>query len=218
MSQRDAWEREYSKPDPMWKGPARDIVPTLHDQTVLELGCGNGKTAAALVRAGAEVVAVDFSRRGLRACSGAVPSPRLALIEADIRHLPFADHIFDTVVAFHVLGHLLEGERGRAVEEIERVLRPGGTVLVRVFARDDMRSGKGERVEEGTYVKGTGIPCHFFTAEELDSLFQGFRALSQEEVRVTKRYDGKDMVRAEWAASYRPHGQGSLEHQGARGR
>jgi ubiquinone/menaquinone biosynthesis C-methylase UbiE len=201
-TQRGSWDREYSKPDPLWKGPSRDDLPPLKGKRVLELGCGNGKTAAALVRTAEEIVAVDFSRRGLEACRRTLAAPNLLLVEADVRNLPFVDASFDQVVAFHVLGHLLKEERQAAVEEVRRVLRPGGGLLIRVFSAQDMRCGSGTRIEPGTYVKGTGIPCHYFDAAELDDLFKDLRKCSLDEAISEKRYDGADRLRAEWVGEY----------------
>ncbi len=201
-TQRGSWDQEYSKPDPLWKGPSRDDLPPLKGMRVLELGCGNGKTAAALVRSAEEIVAVDFSRRGLEACRRTLTAPNLLLVEADVRNLPFADASFDQVVAFHVLGHLLKEERRAAADEVRRVLRPGGGLLVRVFSVNDMRCGSGTRIEQGTFVKGTGIPCHYFDAAELDDLFRELRKDALDEVRSEKRYDGADRLRAEWAGAY----------------
>jgi len=169
---------------------------------VLELGCGNGKTAAGLVRTASAVVALDLSRKGLCACRGAVASPNLSLVEGDAVRLPFVDGSFDHVVAFHVLGHLRADERAQAVEEVFRVLRPGGTALVRAFSLQDLRCGAGRAIEEGTFVRGNGIPCHFFAEGELARLFFRFRTIAMDEVKVPKRYDGRDMVRAEWAGTF----------------
>ncbi len=177
-------------------------MPSLKGKRVLELGCGNGKTAAALVRSGEEIVAVDYSRKGLEACRRGLTYNNLLLVEADVRNLPFTDATFDQVVAFHVLGHLLKDERRGAVEGIIRVLRPGGGLLIKVFSSNDMRCGSGERTEPGTYVKGTGISCHYFDAAELTDLFQDLHTVVQEEVRVEKRYDGENRVRAEWVGAY----------------
>jgi SAM-dependent methyltransferase len=201
-TQRRSWEREYANPNPLWKGPSRDELPSLEGKRVLELGCGNGKTAAALVRTAEETVAVDFSRRGLEACRRALTAPNLLLVEADVRNLPFADASFDLVVAFHVLGHLLEDDRCLAVEEVHRVLRPRGELLIRVFSANDMRCGSGEPIEPGTYVKGTGIPCHYFSGAELSELFRDFHPMALDEERAEKRYNGAVRLRAEWVGAY----------------
>ncbi len=197
-----SWDREYAAAHPMWKGPARGIGPKLEGR-VLELGCGNGKTAAGLVRDAASVVALDFSRKGLEACRVAVPSPKLDLVLGDLCCLPLADRSFDHVVASHVLGHLLEDERAEALREIARVLIPGGTLLIRAFSVRDMRYGQGQEVERNTFQRGTGIRNHFFERDELRNLTSGFEEISLEEIMASKRYDGAERTRAEWVGSYR---------------
>ncbi|MBI0584008.1 MAG: class I SAM-dependent methyltransferase [Methanomassiliicoccus sp.] len=202
---RDHWEREYSKPDPVWKGPPADL-PLLEGGRVLELGCGGGKTAAGLVKVAGEVVGIDHSRKGLHACTRSASSPRLELVEGDVRCLPFSGRSFDHVVAYHVLGHLLEDDRRRAIAEIDRVLRPGGSIHVRTFSARDMRAGEGEEVEPGTFLRGNGIRTHYFTDEEMVSLFPSRVAARLDEVVVRKRYHGRDMLRAEWNATYEATG------------
>ncbi len=189
----------------MWKGPSGHPHTPLGGR-VLELGCGNGKTAAALVRHADLVVGLDFSRSGLLSCRASVHSPRLELVEADVRALPFPHHVFDHVVAVHVLGHLLKEERRNALSEIRRVTAPGGTVIIRAFSQRDLRAGKGQEVEPGTFMKGNGIPTHFFSRQELVDLMTGLEMLSLEEVVQGKRYGGVEHDRAEWCGTFQTVG------------
>lgn len=198
----EAWDREYSKPDPLWKGPPQADVSVSQGARVLELGCGNGKAIAALAKNASEVVAVDISRVALRACGAAVPS-KVSLARADVLYLPFADRSFGEVAAFHVLEHISQHDRPLAVEEVRRVLVPGGIVHVRAFSTRDMRCGKGEEIEPMTFMRGNGIPYHYFTADELRSLFNGFEEVEMREATSPKRFDGKDYLRAELVAKYR---------------
>ncbi len=197
-----SWDREYAVAHPKWKGPAPGGPGLKLGGRVLELGCGNGKTAAALVR-DASVVAIDFSRKGLEACRAAVRSPRLELVLGDVCYLPFEGRSFDHAVASHVLGHLLEAERSQAMKEIVRVLVPGGTLIFREFSVQDMRFGQGREVERNTFQRGTGIRTHFFEGDEIRQLASGLEEISLEEVVSTKRYDGADRTRAEWAGVFK---------------
>jgi len=163
---------------------------------VLELGCGNGKTLAALARS-AETVGLDIARNALRACS---PGP--ALVQGDATRLPFADRSFDAVVAFHVLGHLAERERTEAVSEALRVLRPGGRLVVREFSVRDMRCGRGAEVEPMTFLRGTGIATHYFTAAELRALLGELEEEVLREEVTAKRY-GPGTQRAELVGAFR---------------
>lgn len=57
----------------------------------------------------------------------AQPASSLRLVVSDIEQLPFVDHSFDAVVAVHIF-HLVDGWE-QALQEVVRVLRPGGKLL-----------------------------------------------------------------------------------------
>ncbi len=101
--------------------------------SVLELGCGTGRIARPLVRAGVSVVGVDRSapmlnraRRRLAKLSSK-KAPRL--VRGDIRLLPFTPRAFRTVIApYGVLQSLLvDRDLAAALDSVARVIEPGGT-------------------------------------------------------------------------------------------
>ena len=101
----------------------------------LEIGVGTGRIALPLAELGYDVTGVDISREmlaklreKLAAHVAAGRALRLRAEEADVHVLPFKDAEFDAVIAVHVF-HLVEDPR-RAVEEVFRVLRPGGSLLI----------------------------------------------------------------------------------------
>jgi ubiquinone/menaquinone biosynthesis C-methylase UbiE len=196
--QRKSWDREYSKKDPLWKGPPSLDHPLPPGVRILELGCGNGKTLEALTHGNGIITAVDFSRNAVRACArGGPQSTKLNLLIADACELPFREASFDMIIAFHILEHLLTGDRKLTTCEIRRVLDVGGKVLVRVFSVEDMRFGKGREVEENTFLRGTGLVYHYFTEAELMDLFQDFRPESLTRTTSVKRFEGKEYNRVE---------------------
>ena len=94
---------------------------------VLDVGCGDGSLAQDLQqRTGARVVAVDLSSK--RASRAASRVPGLAVGQAGIYALPFADRAFALVVCTDLLEHLDDPQA--AMRELVRV--SGGQVLVTV--------------------------------------------------------------------------------------
>jgi ubiquinone/menaquinone biosynthesis C-methylase UbiE len=178
-----AWDEAYSQEHLRWRGPS-DLDLSRLDGRVLELGCGDGKTAIALIEKGLRVVGLDLSGTALSALSKRSGSDRLSLVQGNAIDLPFREGVFDCVTAAHMIDHLLSTERSQAVDEIRRVLRPHGLVVGRFFSVDDMRFGKGTEIEPNTYLRGVGVFNHYFSEQEILALFSGFEVIS---IRSTKK-------------------------------
>jgi ubiquinone/menaquinone biosynthesis C-methylase UbiE len=107
---------------------------------VLDMGCGAGRHAFEVYRRGGDVVAFDMDADelsgvlelfGAMKAAGEVPEGAEADIkQGDALELPFADGEFDRIVAAEVLEHIPADIR--AIGELVRVLRPGGTMAVSV--------------------------------------------------------------------------------------
>jgi SAM-dependent methyltransferase len=114
------------------------------DGPVLELGCGTGRIALPLARAGVHVVGIDRSEamlaRASTRASRAMLTSRVHLVRGDIRHLPFAPKRragrFPLVMApYGVLQSLLrEADLASTLASVYSVLRPGGTFGLELVA------------------------------------------------------------------------------------
>ena len=98
----------------------------------LELGVGTGRIALPFIRAGYDYTGVDISPAMMARLSGKLAGDtgtayRFQLRQANITALPFEAARFDVIIAVHVL-HLVEDWQ-RAIQEAQRVLRPGGWLL-----------------------------------------------------------------------------------------
>jgi malonyl-CoA O-methyltransferase len=104
------------------------LLPEVAGRDVLDLACGTGRYGLIAQRVGAsQVVGVDNSAAMLQ--RGAL---RLA-VEASMTALPFAAASSDVVMCGLALGHLPPEAMRRAIAEIARVLRRGGTALFSDF-------------------------------------------------------------------------------------
>jgi ubiquinone/menaquinone biosynthesis C-methylase UbiE len=103
-----------------------------HRRRVLELGCGTGRVAIPVAKAGATVVGVDRSASMLARARMKVRRARLAsrvkLIRGDIRHLPFPDKSFGLVMApYGILQSLLDEKLLSAtLKDVRRVIARHG--------------------------------------------------------------------------------------------
>ena len=100
----------------------------LAGRRVLDVGCGTGRTAAALAAEhGAAVTAMDASPRMVAVARARVPEG-VAVVEGRAEALPFAHAAFERATMEEVV-HLVD--RDRALPELARVLERGGRAVVR---------------------------------------------------------------------------------------
>ena len=116
-------------------------------EKLLDIGCGSGWLAARCRAAGARVWAMDIAPAGVAAAQARFPEAGYFQV-GDGYHLPFAPESFDVLVLSEVVEHLEDVER--TLEEVHRVLRPGGRVLLSVPYRE-------------TIVQHLCIHCNRFT-------------------------------------------------------
>jgi ubiquinone/menaquinone biosynthesis C-methylase UbiE len=102
-------------------------------QRVLDLGCGTGGFARAMAqRLQVEVIGVDVAAHLLRHAVAHVTTLPLRWVLGQAEALPLADQTVDRVLMSLVLHQI--AHRQQALQEVYRVLRPGGRVLVRTVA------------------------------------------------------------------------------------
>lgn len=131
--------------DRLWRARAAKRLSHVLDRpnaVVLDLCCGTGDLALAFLRAGkARVIGADFAHSMLvrarekfavLALSESRKSNAAAsFFEADALRLPFADGSFDLVATAFGFRNLANYEAG--LREVQRVLKPGGTVAILEF-------------------------------------------------------------------------------------
>ncbi len=131
------WSKQYDgEPNPLIALEEALVLELMGDVAgldVLDAACGTGRYAIPFAQAGARVTGVDLCEEMLdlarrKAAGGGLS---LDLRVADVRALPFADDSFDLAVCALALCHL--PDLNLAAQELARVLRPGGRVVISDF-------------------------------------------------------------------------------------
>ena len=130
--------------DRLWRARTAKLLRSVlrrPDVLVLDLCCGTGDLAITLtLKSTARVIGLDFAHTMLvraREKSASLHSKTLAqlrpikFVEADALRLPFADACFDLVTSAFGFRNLANYEAG--LREIQRVLKPGGTIAILEF-------------------------------------------------------------------------------------
>jgi len=103
----------------------------LENARVLDVGAGRGELVRAARDRGASLaVGLDFSSAAVRLGQRAVGGDRVAFVRADARSLPLGDQSVDVVLCTDVIEHLVPEEAARMLEEMWRVLVPGGLLVL----------------------------------------------------------------------------------------
>ena len=116
------------------------------DRLVLDAGCGTAYGSRLLADGGArEVVGVDIARAVLETVAAAMPDS-VRLQTGDLRQLDFEDDTFELVVCFEVIEHV--EDPFAVLDELVRVLAPGGLLLVSSPNRDVYPPGNPHHLHE----------------------------------------------------------------------
>jgi demethylmenaquinone methyltransferase/2-methoxy-6-polyprenyl-1,4-benzoquinol methylase len=129
--------------DRRWKRRLTALANLRPGTSVLDLACGTGDIAFAAASSGARVVGLDITHRMIE-LARRKPLPagrRVSFVTADMTALPFPDHSFEVVTTGYGLRNV--PALPVALEEIHRVLVPGGRLLSLDFDRPDNRLMRG---------------------------------------------------------------------------
>ena len=166
--------------DIRWVRTLRNMVPgrlswfdrhiDWRGKRILDLGCAGGFMAEALARRGADVTGLDPASDAIAAARAHAETEGLA-IRYDVgvgEALPYADSTFDAVVCVDVLEHVSDLQR--VLDEVQRVLKPGGTFLFDTINRNRLARFAVITIAEdllGLLPKGAHDPGMFIRPSEL---------------------------------------------------
>ena len=166
----------------------------LRGRHLLEVGCGMGFDSLEFLKRGVRVTATDLTPAAVSLARRHFEIEGVKAEDVRVENvlaLSFADNTFDAVWANGVLHHT--GDTGRAIEEIHRVLKPGGRAIVSHFYRKPswmhLLSHLGrENIE---YKEEDPPVSEFRTEEEILAMFEGFAI----EEAVQEHYRALPVVR-----------------------
>lgn len=186
------WQTDTGRKD--WLQAEPDVVQfstqllgqlsQLDPKRALDLGCGVGRHAIHLAQLGFEVSGLDGSSAGLEFATKTAVEQGVAIdfTQGSMEALPYPDQAFDYVLAFNVIYH---GDRpvvSRCIQEIHRVLKPGGFFQGTMLSKRNGNYGKGTEISTNTFVDlnndDKDHPHFYCNAVELCELFENFELLN----------------------------------------
>lgn len=161
---------------------------------LLEIGAGAGNTAFPILAQNKnphlKIHACDFSKQAvgvMRGHEGYDPNH----IQADVwdiasDELPpgLEEGSVDVALLIFIFSALSPSQWEKAVENVHRLLKPGGEVCFRDYGRGDLaqvRFRKGRYLDENFYIRGDGTRVYFFEKDELASIWTGKAQQAQQD-------------------------------------
>lgn len=161
-------------------------LESLAGKRVLEIGCGMGMHSEMLVKAGAELTAIDISPTSIESSKRRFANKGLTadFRQMDAEHLDFVADSFDMVWSWGVIHH--SAHTGRIVREIHRVVKPGGRAGIMVYATDGMSAyitilrryvfgfWRGKSLDDYLWHDADGFTARFYTKDGWRDLLSTF--------------------------------------------
>lgn len=181
---------EYDRISALQDAMAADVLSILKlkgNERILDIGCGNGKTTAAIAERVPQgsVLGVDASAEMVAFANEhwTAVHPNLQFAVADARHLPFL-HEFDLVVSFNALHWI--SDQALPLRGIHQALKPEGKAQLRMVIKgertciEDVIDETRKSPRWAGYFKDFRDPFMHLTPEQYAALAeqQGFRVIS----------------------------------------
>ncbi|KAH7189144.1 S-adenosyl-L-methionine-dependent methyltransferase [Fusarium flagelliforme] len=179
---------------------------------VLEIGAGAGNTAFPVLAENKnpqlKIHACDYSKTAVEVIRKN-EAYNTDFIQADVwdvasDSLPpgLEEGSVDVAVLIFIFSALSPDQWAKAVDNVHRVLKPGGLVCFRDYGRGDLaqvRFRKGRYLDENFYIRGDGTRVYFFDKDELSDIWTGKKADKESETALepaTPAVEGADVAQS----------------------
>lgn len=168
---RNAWESHYTRTQSKQSYPDENVIRFFfryfrskfaENPFILDLGCGSGRHLKFLrENFNCRAIGQDYSLNAVKGFQN--------VVLADAVELPYQDGLFDVILIWGVLHYLHAADRAKAIDELNRVVKQRGFLVLTLRSDDDTHLAT-------AFKKGDlkGGRADYFSKDEALGLFSGF--------------------------------------------
>ena len=178
------WHHTRGKRGVLWPGATQFLTALPRGSIVADVGCGDGKYFPAIWEAGSYVIGTDISLPLLKTSIGAssdneAPESRRvseqrnhlrdrpAVVVADCMNVPLRSKSCDAAICIAVMHHLsTDARRRRCIEELVRIVRPGGTINIQAWAMEQDEGSRRKFAAPDVFVPFNAQPKYLDKGQE----------------------------------------------------
>lgn len=167
------------------------------EKVILDCGAGGNCPPLALFAAnGYKTYGIEFDDGQLNKVDmfAKEHDVELNIAKGDMRTLPFEDGSMDYVYSYNAVFHMNKKDIAKSVDEMKRVLKPGGLCFVNFLTVNDFRYGHGEELEKGEFLQDEddGTVIHtYYEIDEGDAHFEDMEILVKENRVLERIFEGE---------------------------
>ncbi len=108
------------------------IIPFIRNKTVLDIACGEGYGTALIGKYAQKATGVDIDENCIEWASEnyAANNHKISFKKGTVTGIPLDDNTIDVAISFETIEHVNEAEQRLFMQEIKRVLKPGGLLII----------------------------------------------------------------------------------------
>lgn len=157
------------------------------EKIVLDVGCGRGIWDFTLGKMGFKVIGIDTISRVISINNQEVQARgfagKIAFLEGSVFDIPLQDNSIGSVIDIGLLQHIDPKDWSQYIQEISRVLAPGGKVLISTLSRTTPQYMGFEPSKSDTgNIELFNVFHHFFTLNELQDIYKNFTLIHSSEI------------------------------------
>lgn len=166
------------------------------DKKILDCGAGGDQPPLSLFyEYGYQTYGIELNKEQLEKAKKYADNKgqKLNIETGDMLNLKFNDQSFPFVYSYNSVFHMKKKEVCRAMNEMIRVLAPGGLLFVNFLSVNDHRCGLGPEVGEHEYEQMDDLPVihSYYESNEAECYFGGTEIIYKEDRTLDRFYEGK---------------------------